>query len=53
MFIEDAGMGCEDVSSGAARLEFRLAGEERIAEFLSEQADIMSIYDFVKRGAHA
>ena len=26
-------------------------GEERIAEFLSEQADIMSIYDFAKRGA--
>ena len=28
-----------------------MSGEERIAEFLSEQADIMSIYDFVKRGA--
>lgn len=40
--------------NGRLRKYYRLmpAGEERIAEFLSEQANIMSIYDFVKRGAH-
>ena len=39
--------------NGRLRKYYRLmpAGEERIAEFLSAQADIMSIYDFVKRGA--
>ncbi len=39
--------------NGRLRKYYRLTptGEERIAEFLSEQADIMSIYDFAKRGA--
>ena len=38
--------------NGRLRKYYRLTptGEERIAEFLSEQADIMSIYDFAKRG---
>ncbi len=39
--------------NGRLRKYYRLTsvGENRIDEFLSEQADIMSIYDFVKRGA--
>ena len=37
--------------NGRLRKYYRLTptGEERIAEFLSEQADIMSIYDFAKQ----
>lgn len=39
--------------NGRLRKYYRLTkeGARRIDEFLAEQADILSIYDFVKRGA--
>lgn len=39
--------------NGRLRKYYRLTqeGTRRIDEFLAEQADILSIYDFVKRGA--
>lgn len=39
--------------NGRLRKYYRLTqeGAQRIEEFLAEQADILSIYDFVKRGA--
>lgn len=39
--------------NGRLRKYYRLTqeGARRIEEFLAEQADILSIYDFVKRGA--
>ena len=51
------GTGCIAVRSaehnGRLRKYYRLTqeGARRIEEFLAEQADILSIYDFVKRGA--